>query len=190
MSSNLIGLEDATQRMLEAAGIGAPAPEPPPAPSPYKRPEVSMEMLREWVALEKRKGALETELEDTVKVRLAELSEILSEQWIQSGDGPKTVEGRTVRIKSDVEVSARDGNRAAVLDALRDICPDIVKEDFHPATLRAYVKDLVKGAREEAEMRGEKLMDLASAVPEPLARTLKISTVFKLTSTKAARSGI
>jgi hypothetical protein len=144
-----------------------------------------MDLLKEFVALEKRKSDLRKELEDDIPGRLKQLEDILSEQFLQSGTTKMTVDGRTVRIGPEIEVSPRDGNRAAVLLALRSVAPDLIKEDYHPGSLRAYVKDLVKGAQDEAASRGEKLLDLASAIPDKLAQTLKVSTIWKLSSRKA-----
>ncbi len=141
--------------------------------------------LKEFVALEDEEDALKATLK-VIGTRLAELSESLTQQFVQDGIQSTRIDGRTVYLRRDIYASAKDGNKEAVVAALKACnLGQYVKEDYNANSLKAYVREMVREAEEQARAEGRVIDDPAKALPEHLAATLNISTVFSVSSRRS-----
>lgn len=128
---------------------------------------ISAELLKEFVDLQKLKADLDAELE-SCKKRLAEIEPILLDQFSQNSTSKVTAHGRTVYVHRQLWAKAKDGDKQAVIEALRaSSLTQYVSETFNTNSLSAYVREL--------EAQGVPL-------PEPLAATIETSEVFSLRS--------
>ncbi len=140
--------------------------------------------LKEFVALEKEKADLKARGK-TVQARLDDLDESLTRQFLEDGIQSTSVDGRTVYLRRDIFVSAH-GDKEAVVGALKaSDLSQYVKEEYNAKSLTAFVREMVLAAEEKARIDGGVLDDLATAVPPQLAATLKISTVFSVSSRRS-----
>lgn len=138
--------------------------------------------LKEFVALEKEKATLKARLK-AIDSRLTELDESIAAQFVSDGVQSMRIDGRTVYLHRDIYASAKDGARDAVVAALRDCdLGQYVKEDYNANSLTAYVREMVREAEEQARLDNRVIDDPAEALPAGLAATLKISTVFSVSS--------
>jgi len=138
--------------------------------------------LKEFVALEKEKATLKARLK-VIDSRLTELDESIAAQFVSDGVQSMRIDGRTVYLHRDIYASAKDGARDAVVAALRDCdLGQYVKEDYNANSLTAYVREMVREAEEQARLDNRVIDDPAEALPTGLAATLKISTVFSVSS--------
>lgn len=141
--------------------------------------------LKEFVALEDEEDALKATLK-VIGTRLAELSESLTQQFVQDGIQSTRIDRRTVYLRRDIYASAKDGNKEAVVAALKACnLGQYVKEDYNANSLKAYVREMVREAEEQARAEGRVIDDPAKALPEHLAATLNISTVFSVSSRRS-----
>ena len=138
--------------------------------------------LKEFVALEKEKATLKARLK-AIDSRLTELDESIAQQFVSDGVQSMRIDGRTVYLHRDIYASAKDGARDAVVAALRDCdLGQYVKEDYNANSLTAYVREMVREAEEQARLDNRVIDDPAEALPAGLAASLKISTVFSVSS--------
>lgn len=138
--------------------------------------------LKEFVALEKEKATLKARLK-VIESRLTELDESIAAQFVSDGVQSMRIDGRTVYLHRDIYASAKDGARDAVVAALRDCdLGQYVKEDYNANSLTAYVREMVREAEEQARTENRVIDDPAEALPAGLAASLKISTVFSVSS--------
>ena len=141
--------------------------------------------LKEFVSLEKEKADLKQQLKQ-VQERLDELDRKLTEQFLQDGMESSKIDGRTVYLRRDIYASAKEGCREAVVAALKACqLSQYVREDYNAKSVEAMVRELVKAAEEEARLDNRVLDDPATAVPPPLAETLKISSVYSISSRRS-----
>ena len=138
--------------------------------------------LKEFVALEKEKATLKARLK-VIESRLTVLDESIAAQFVSDGVQSMRIDGRTVYLHRDIYASAKDGARDAVVAALRDCdLGQYVKEDYNANSLTAYVREMVREAEEQARTENRVIDDPAEALPAGLAASLKISTVFSVSS--------
>jgi hypothetical protein len=141
--------------------------------------------LKEFVALEDEKADLKTRLK-AIENRLGELDTTLTEQFLADGIQSTRIDGRTVYLHRDLYASAKDGDKEAVVAALKSCeLGQYVKEDYNANSLKAYVREMVRNAEEQARVDGRVLDDPAKALPDHLAATLNISTVFSVSSRRS-----
>lgn len=106
---------------------------------------MDMDIAREFGSLISEKRKLEARL-DNVKEQIASLEPTLLNELVEAQVDrlPITLEGEkvTLYIHRQLWAKPKDGNRAAVVDALRGCgLEDLVKEDFNTSTLSAYVRE-------------------------------------------------
>jgi hypothetical protein len=146
---------------------------------------VNIENLREFVALEKKKAELNREIKQTQKA-LDALDTLLTQQLLDDGVQSVNVDGRTVYLRRDLYASALDGDRAAVVQALKDSgLSQYVSEQYNTNSLSAYVREVVREAEERARVDGGVLEDPATAIPNALAATLKVTAVYSVSSVRS-----
>jgi len=126
--------------------------------------------LKEFIKLSKEKKDLKCRL-NRIDEELEKLEESLLEDFQNIGLSKITLDNSTVYIKKRLFVSPKDGNREAVLEALRESeLTEFIQENFNTNTLTAYV-------REQFES-GFKLS-------QSLEESLKVSEKFTLNVIKA-----
>ena len=141
--------------------------------------------LKEFVALEDEKAALKIRLK-AIESRLGELDESLTRQFVEDGIQSTTISGRTVYLRREIYASAKDGDKEAVVAALKTCdLGQYVNEDYNANSLKAYVREMLREAEERARAEGRVIDDPAQALPERLAATLNISTVFSVASRRS-----
>jgi hypothetical protein len=141
--------------------------------------------LKEFVKLEQEKADIKLRLKN-IESRLGELDESLTRQFIEDGIQSTRIDGRTVYLHRDLFASAKDGDKEAVVVALKACnLGQYVKEDYNANSLKAYVREMVREAEEQARIEGRVIEDPAKALPEHLAVTLNISTVFSVSSRRS-----
>ena len=141
--------------------------------------------LKEFVKLEGEKSDIKTRLK-AIEARLSELDESLTRQFIEDGIQSMNIDGRMVYLHREIFASPKDGNKEAVLTALK-ACDlgQYVREDYNANSLKAYVREMVHEAEEQARFEDRVITDPAAAVPQQLAETLNISTVFSVASRRS-----
>lgn len=132
---------------------------------------ISMDRLKEFVALEKRRRVLEAELA-VVKKQAGDLEPVLREQFAVSGVQNMKMDGLTVSIRRSVYPKYRDGfGRGDVIEALKlDGLSDLLKEDYNTSTFTALVRDI--------ESSG-------APWPQNLVRVVEVSEQYELRTQKA-----
>ena len=141
--------------------------------------------LKEFVKLEGEKSDIKTRLK-AIETRLGELDESLTRQFIEDGIQSTNIDGRTVYLHREIFASAKNGDKEAVVTALK-ACDlgQYVREDYNANSLKAFVREMVKEAEEQARLEKRVIDDPATAVPPQLAATLNISTVFSVASRRS-----
>lgn len=141
--------------------------------------------LKEFVALEDEKAGIKTRLK-AIESRLGQLDESLTRQFVEDGIQSTSIDGRTVYLHRDIYASAKDGDKEAVVVALKACdLSQYISEDYNANSLKAFVREMVREAEEQARLEGRVLDDPAQAVPPQLAATLNISTVFSVSSRRS-----
>ncbi len=143
--------------------------------------------LREFVSLENRKKELDAQLK-AVNQQLVELEELLVPQFVEDGVQNITCDGRVVYLRTDVYASAKDGDREAVVAALKaSELGQYVSENFNSNSLTAYVREVKRDVEQSAKSENRAFTedDVRQALPDPLGSVLKVSFVMKLASRKA-----
>lgn len=132
---------------------------------------VSMEKLKEFVDLEKRRRVLEAELA-VVKKQAGDLEPVLREQFAVSGVQNMKLDGLTVSLRRSVYPKYRDGfGRSDVIEALKlDGLSDLLKEDYNTSSFTALVRDI--------ESSG-------GPWPQNLVRVVEVSEQYELRTLKA-----
>jgi hypothetical protein len=147
---------------------------------------MNMEQLKEFVALEKRKRDLDSELK-AIGARLDDLEQALVPQFLADGVASMKVDGRTVYIAQDIHASPA-GDRAEVIAALkRSELGQYVSENYNTQSLRAFVREVAEEARLRCQQQDRLFTEeeVRAALPSPLSDALKISFVHSLRSRKA-----
>jgi len=143
---------------------------------------MNITQVKQFVALADEKAELDQRLKQ-VEADMKALEEALLAQFQESGTQSVNVDGRTVSLRRDLFASPKDGDRDAVIEALKmtDL-GQYVKEDYNGNSLKAYVREMVRAA--EAE-RGGPLADLADALPEPLRAVLAVYVKYSVRATRS-----
>lgn len=121
--------------------------------------------LKKFLRLTRDKKALDVKLEK-VKQDLKESEKVLRAQFEKAGLDSTKVDGTTIYLHRQVWARAKDGDRGAVLVALRETEMDeYITENFNTNSLSAYVRECEKEGQE---------------IPEKLKACLEITEVFSL----------
>jgi len=147
---------------------------------------MNMEQLKEFVALEKRKRDLDSELK-AIGARLDDLEQALVPQFLADGVASMKVDGRTVYIAQDIHASPAN-DRAEVIAALKaSELAQYVSENYNTQSLRAFVREVAEEARLRCQQQNRLFTEeeVRTALPAPLGLALKISFVHTLRSRKA-----
>jgi hypothetical protein len=147
---------------------------------------MNMEQLKEFVALEKRKRDLDSELK-AIGARLDDLEQALVPQFLADGVASMKVDGRTVYIAQDIHASPVN-DRAEVISALKSSeLGQYVSENYNTQSLRAFVREVAEEARLRCQQQDRLFTEeeVRAALPSPLSDALKISFVHSLRSRKA-----
>jgi len=147
---------------------------------------MNMGQLKEFVALEKRKRDLDSELK-AIGARLDDLEQALVPQFLADGVASMKVDGRTVYIAQDIQASPLN-DRAEVIAALkRSELGQYVSENYNTQSLRAFVREVAEEARLRCQQQDRLFTEeeVRTALPSPLSEALKISFVHSLRSRKA-----
>ncbi len=147
---------------------------------------MNMEQLKEFVALEKRKRDLDSELK-AIGARLDDLEQALVPQFLADGVASMKVDGRTVYIAQDIQASPLN-DRAEVIAALkRSELGQYVSENYNTQSLRAFVREVAEEARLRCQQQDRLFTEeeVRTALPSPLSEALRISFVHSLRSRKA-----
>ncbi len=147
---------------------------------------MNMEQLKEFVALEKRKRDLDSELK-AVGARLDDLEQALVPQFLNDGVNSLRIDGRQVYLAQDIYAGPlRD--RAEVIAALKaSELGQYISENYNTQSLKAFVREVAEEVRLRCE-QAERLFtedEVRAALPAPLSGALKISFVHSLRSRKA-----
>jgi hypothetical protein len=147
---------------------------------------MNMEQLREFVALEKRKRDLESELKQIID-RLDDLERTLVDQFLNDGVSSMKIDGRLVYIARDIYAGPLI-DRSEVIAALKASgLGQYVCENYNTQSLRAFVREVAEEVNLRCEQE-ERLLteeEVRAALPAPLGAALKISFVHSLRSRKA-----
>jgi hypothetical protein len=145
-----------------------------------------MEQLKEFVALEKRKRDLDSELEQ-IAARLDDLEQALVPQFLNDGVNSLRIDGRLVYLAQEVYAGPVN-DRSEVIAALKaSELGQYVSENYNTQSLRAFVREVAEEVRLRCEQQ-ERLFteeEVRAALPAPLGAALKISFVHSLRSRKA-----
>jgi len=129
---------------------------------------MNMEQLKEFVALEKRKRDLDSELK-AIAARIDDLEQALVPQFLNDGINSLRIDGRQVYLAQEIYAGP-----------LRDRADNT-------QSLKAFVREVAEEARLRCE-QAERLFtedEVRAALPAPLSGALKISFVHSLRSRKA-----
>ena len=147
---------------------------------------MNMEQLKEFVALEKRKKDLDSELK-AIAARLDDLEQALVPQFLNDGVNSLKIDGRTVYLAEDIYASPVN-DRGEVIAALKQSeLGQYVSENYNTQSLKAFVREVAQEVRLRCQQE-ERLFtedEVRLSLPAPLGDTLKISFVHSLRSRKA-----
>lgn len=105
---------------------------------------MNTERLQKFIALEKRKIELNTELKKIAEDQ-ARIGEGIMEDFITVGIDNIKMNGRTVYIKKDIYAQIKGGKSAAI-DVLKKAgMNDLVTEGYNTSTVNAFVRECIKG---------------------------------------------
>jgi hypothetical protein len=142
---------------------------------------------KQFVALETEIATLNARLK-TAKQEQDELEREIVADMVGEGLQKVTVDGRTLSVVPAIFASPVDGDKEAVIVALKDAeLGQYVQEQFNPASLRAYVKEIAKEVEQVCKGEGVPMTAerIAAALPGTLGTAVKVSIVYELSSRKA-----
>ncbi len=150
---------------------------------------MDMEQVREFIALEKGKKALQAELLATNQ-SLTALDAAITTQLVAEGLTGVILDGRAVTVATDVYAGPIDGQKENVLDALRssDDTAGLVTSGYTPAALNKYVREVAADVESACSQDPARMYDVEAvraALPPQLAAAVKVSFVYVLRSRKA-----
>jgi len=152
---------------------------------------MNMQILREYVSLEKRKSELNAELK-RVSAEATKLKDQAIEEIHNQGITLVGVDDRILEIKRAVFVSARHG-RESVIEALRQAKLDqFIPQNYYDKQLQAFVRELAAPvySRADKENRVPTPQEVAAALPEPLGDALRFYFGHELSNrAKPAKKG-
>ena len=149
---------------------------------------MNIERLKEWAALDAERKESEAKTKELMK-KLAAAESLALAEMVQDGVPSVTVDGRRIAIRTYVRSGPVDGDKDAVIDALKSVeeTACFVVEGYSPQKLDAYVREVADGAEAACKQDGT-LFDakaVRAALPPALASVLNVSFDPKLRSTKA-----
>lgn len=153
----------------------------------YERVTImNMEQLKEFVALEKRKRDLDSELK-SITVRLDDLEQALVPQFLNDGISSMRIDNRLVYLAEEIYASPRN-DRGEVISALkRSDLGQYLSENYNTQSLKAFVREIAEETRLVCQQQ-ERLFteeEVRTALPAPLCDALKVSFVHSLRCRKA-----
>jgi hypothetical protein len=147
---------------------------------------MNMEQLKEFVALEKRKRELDSELKQ-IAARLDDLEQALVPQFLNDGVNSLRIDGRLVYLAQEIYAGPLN-DRAQVIAALKaSELGQYISENYNTQSLKAFVREVAEEVRLRCEQQ-ERLFteeEVRAALPAPLGAALKISFVHSLRTRKA-----
>lgn len=147
---------------------------------------MNMEQLKQFVALEKRKRDLDSELKQ-IAARLDDLEQALVPQFLNDGVNSLRIDGRLVYLAQEIYAGPAN-DRSEVIAALKaSELGQYVSENYNTQSLRAFVREVAEDVRLRCEQQ-ERLFteeEVRAALPAPLGAALKISFVHSLRTRKA-----
>jgi len=147
---------------------------------------MNMEHLKEFVALEKRKRDLDSELK-SIAAQLEDLEQALVPQFLNDGVNSLRIDNRLVYLAQEIFASPLN-DRGEVIAALKaSELGQYVSENYNTQSLKAFVREVAEDIRLRCQQE-ERLFteeEVRAALPAPLGNTLKISFVHSLRSRKA-----
>ena len=132
-----------------------------------------IEVVRRYVALVRRRRELETALSD-VKAQMVELKDAVLRYFQTHGVQHIKVDGCTVALRRSLYASAANGDKAALMEALRQAGEDwafLVRPTVHASQLSARVREC---ERDENDM---------PILPEILRDKIRVAEVFDVSVT-------
>jgi len=145
-----------------------------------------MEQLKEFVALEKRKRDLDSELK-SIAARLDDLEQALVPQFLNDGVNSLRIDGRLVYLAQEIFAGPLS-DRGEVIAALKaSELGQYVSENYNTQSLKAFVREVAEDVRLRCQQE-ERLFteeEVRAALPAPLGAALKISFVHSLRTRKA-----
>ncbi len=147
---------------------------------------MNIEQLKEFVALEKRKRELDSELKQ-IAARLEDLEQALVPQFLNDGVNSLRIDGRLVYLAQDIYTGPVN-DRTEVIAALKaSELGQYVSENYNTQSLKAFVREVAEDVRLRCEQQ-ERLFteeEVRAALPAPLGAALKVSFVHSLRTRKA-----
>ncbi|MFZ5926319.1 MAG: hypothetical protein ACOYX1_02615 [Acidobacteriota bacterium] len=147
---------------------------------------MNIEQLKEFVALEKRKRDLDSELKQ-IAARLDDLEQALVPQFLNDGVNSLRIDGRLVYLAQEIYAGPVN-DRSQVIAALKaSELGQYVSENYNTQSLKAFVREVAEDVRLRCEQQ-ERLFteeEVRAALPAPLGAALKISFVHSLRTRKA-----
>lgn len=147
---------------------------------------MDFQLLKEFVALERRKRELDSELKQ-IAARLDDLEQALVPQFLNDGVNSMRIDGRLVYLVQEI-YAAPMNDRGQVVAALKaSELGQYVSENYNTQSLKAFVREVAEDVRLRCEHE-ERLFteeEVRAALPAPLGAALKISFVHSLRTRKA-----
>jgi|SRR5579885_1413818 len=147
---------------------------------------MNMEQLKEFVALEKRKRDLDSELK-AIAARLEDLEQALVPQFLNDGVNSMHIDGRQVYLAQEIYAGPLN-DRAEVIAALKaSELGQYISENYNTQSLKAFVREVAEEVRMRCQ-QDDRLFteeEVRAALPAPLCDALKISFVHSIRSRKA-----
>jgi len=147
---------------------------------------MNMDQLKEFVALEKRRKELDSELKN-IAARLDDLEQALVPQFLTDGVNSLRIDNRLVYLAQEIFASPLN-DRSQVIAALKaSELGQYVSENYNTQSLKAFVREVAEEARVRCQQEQRPLTeeDVRHSLPAPLGDTLKISFVHSLRCRKA-----
>ena len=147
---------------------------------------MQFEEAKRFVALENEVYTLNARLK-TAKQEMEDLERTIVADMVGEGLQKVTVDGRTLAVVPQIFASPVDGDKEAVILALKGAeLGQYVAEQYNPAQLRSYVKEIAKEVEQECKAEGAPMTAerIAAALPGELGSAVKVSIVYELSSHK------
>lgn len=146
---------------------------------------MNVELIRDWLKLYQRKEALKAEL-DQVQKDLNALEEPVQLEIASAGVDNVRLDGRTVYISTNYWPRPKDGNKPALVSALKasEELQPYVKEDCNLQSLRGWTNELVKTYFANLSEEQRKFADPNDAIPPELRDVLEIHAQHQLRAAK------
>jgi hypothetical protein len=147
---------------------------------------MNMDQLKEFVALEKRRRDLDSELKQ-IAARLDDLEQALVPQFLNDGVNSLRIDGRLVYLAQEIFAGPLNDRREVIAALKASELGQYVSENYNTQSLKAFVREVAEDVRLRCEQQ-EWLFteeEVRAALPAPLGAALKISFVHSLRTRKA-----